>query len=215
MIKRELYMNRIRPFIGGELIKVMTGIRRSGKSVMLELIKEELAEAGVAPSQMISINFEDMRYSHLQTATALHDEIIKRAEGIEGKAYLFFDEIQEVEGWEKCVNSLRVALDCDNVKCSAAHRAGVLPHADFVADLKGANGVECRKFHFLLPPFRLSVAPGLTSAAAYAFSALEREGRAVPAPSLPRRELPVPPRPPGRTSGTRRRGRMPAPPNPP
>ena len=55
MIKRELYMNRIRPFIGGELIKVMTGIRRSGKSVMLELIKEELAEAGVAPSQMISI----------------------------------------------------------------------------------------------------------------------------------------------------------------
>ena len=70
MIKRELYMNRIRPFIGGELIKVMTGIRRSGKSVMLELIKEELAEAGVAPSQMISINFEDMRYSHLQTATA-------------------------------------------------------------------------------------------------------------------------------------------------
>ena len=58
MIKRELYMNRIRPFIGGELIKVMTGIRRSGKSVMLELIKEELAEAGVAPSQMISINFE-------------------------------------------------------------------------------------------------------------------------------------------------------------
>lgn len=59
MIKRELYMNRIRPFIGGELIKVMTGIRRSGKSVMLELIKEELAEAGVAPSQMISINFED------------------------------------------------------------------------------------------------------------------------------------------------------------
>ena len=113
MIKRELYMNRIRPFIGGELIKVMTGIRRSGKSVMLELIKEELAEAGVAPAQMISINFEDMRYSHLQTATALHDEIIKRAEGIEGKAYLFFDEIQEVEGWEKCVNSLRVALDCD------------------------------------------------------------------------------------------------------
>lgn len=79
----------------------MTGIRRSGKSVMLELIKEELAEAGVAPSQMISINFEDMRYSHLQTATALHDEIIKRAEGIEGKAYLFFDEIQEVRGLGK------------------------------------------------------------------------------------------------------------------
>ena len=113
MIKRELYMSRIRPFIGGELIKVMTGIRRSGKSVMLELIKEELAAAGVDKSQVISINFEDMRYARLQTAAALHDEIIKRAADIEGKVYLFFDEIQEVADWEKCVNSLRVALDCD------------------------------------------------------------------------------------------------------
>ena len=113
MIKRELYMNRIRPFIGGELIKIMTGIRRCGKSVMLELIKGELTESGVSPSNMIAINFEDMRYSHLQTATALHDEIMHLAENIDGKVYLFFDEIQEVDGWEKCVNSLRVALDCD------------------------------------------------------------------------------------------------------
>lgn len=113
MIKRELYMSRIRPFIGGELIKVMTGIRRCGKSVMLELIKEELMEAGISPSQFISINFEDMRHSHLCTAKALHDEITEQAAGLEGKAYLFFDEIQEVENWEKCVNSLRIALDCD------------------------------------------------------------------------------------------------------
>lgn len=49
MIKRELYMSRIRPFIGTELIKVMTGIRRCGKSVMLELIKQELTESGVSP----------------------------------------------------------------------------------------------------------------------------------------------------------------------
>ena len=63
MIKRELYMSRIRPFIGGELIKVMTGIRRSGKSVMLDLIKEELVESGIDSAQFISINFEDMRYA--------------------------------------------------------------------------------------------------------------------------------------------------------
>ncbi len=113
MIKRETYMSRIRPFIGSELIKVMTGIRRSGKSVMLELIQEELRESGVHPSQFISINFEAMRYAHLQTASALHDEIIQRAAGIDGKVYLFFDEIQEVRDWEKCVNSLRVTLDCD------------------------------------------------------------------------------------------------------
>ena len=113
MIKRELYMSRIRPFIGSDLIKVMTGIRRCGKSVMLELVKQELTESGVHPSQFISINFEDMRYSHLQTAKALHDEITARAAEMEGKVYLFFDEIQEVKDWEKCVNSLRVSLDCD------------------------------------------------------------------------------------------------------
>ncbi len=113
MIKRELYMNRIRPFIGTELIKVMTGIRRCGKSVMLELIKQELIESGVSETQLFAINFEDLSYSHLQTAQALHDEVIRRAKEIDGKVYLFFDEIQEVKDWEKCINSFRVSLDCD------------------------------------------------------------------------------------------------------
>ena len=113
MIKRELYMSRIRPFIRSDLIKVMTGIRRCGKSVMLELIKQELIESGVDSAQLISINFEDMNYSHLQTAQALHDEITRRVAEVKGKAYLFFDEIQEVTNWEKCINSFRVSLDCD------------------------------------------------------------------------------------------------------
>lgn len=106
-------MKRIRPFIGTDLVKVMTGIRRCGKSVMLDLIKEELAEHGVNRSQFISVNFEDLNFSHLQTAKALHEEITERAKKIDGKVYLFFDEIQEVADWEKCINSLRVTLDCD------------------------------------------------------------------------------------------------------
>jgi len=57
MIKREAYMRRIRPFIGKELIKVLTGIRQSGKSVMLKLIQEELVKQGVSTSQFISLNF--------------------------------------------------------------------------------------------------------------------------------------------------------------
>ena len=113
MIKREMYMSRIRPFIGTELIKVMTGIRRCGKSVMLELIKQELIDSGVNPAQFISINFEDMNYAHLQTAKALHDKITKRADDIDGRVYLFFDEIQEVKDWEKCINSFRISLNCD------------------------------------------------------------------------------------------------------
>ena len=113
MIKRESYMRRIRPFIGGELIKVMTGIRRCGKSVMLELVKQELLDSGVGAEQFITLNFEDLRNAPLCRAEALHAEILRRAAAIPGKAYLFFDEIQEVQEWEKCVNSLRVALDCD------------------------------------------------------------------------------------------------------
>lgn len=113
MIQREIYMRRIRPFIDGELIKVMTGLRRSGKSVMLELIKQELRERGVEEEQMITINFEDMEYSSLCTAQALHDEIQHRVKALQKKAYLFFDEIQAVTEWEKCVNSLRISMDCD------------------------------------------------------------------------------------------------------
>ena len=113
MIKRELYMKRIRPFIGNELVKVLTGIRRSGKSVMLDLIKEELLASGIDGGQFISLNFENMSNAHLCTAQALHEEIIRRASEIKGKVYLFFDEIQEVDAWEKCINSFRVELDCD------------------------------------------------------------------------------------------------------
>lgn len=113
MIKREMYMSRIRPFIGKELIKVMTGFRRSGKSVMLQLIQEELIAQGVQKQQFISFNFEKMGIEHLCNAKALHEEVIRLAEKIDGKVYLFFDEIQEVKSWEKCINSLRVDLDCD------------------------------------------------------------------------------------------------------
>lgn len=113
MIKREAYMSRIRPFIGSDLVKVLTGIRRCGKSVMLELIQEEITASGVDPSQFISINFENMSNAGLCTAQALHDEIICRAAKISGKVYLFFDEIQEVQNWETCINSFRVELDCD------------------------------------------------------------------------------------------------------
>lgn len=113
MIKRESYMARIRPFVDGDLIKVLTGIRRSGKSVMLELIKDELRARGVTEEQLVAFNFEDMRNAQLCAAEALHDELVRRAASIKGKIYFFFDEIQEVERWERCVNSLRVEMDCD------------------------------------------------------------------------------------------------------
>ena len=113
MIKREAYMSRIRPFVGNELIKILTGLRRSGKSVMLELIQAELLEQGVSASRFIKFNFEDMRNQELRTAETLHKEVTRRIADVEGKAYLFFDEIQEVYEWERCINSFRVEFDCD------------------------------------------------------------------------------------------------------
>lgn len=113
MINRELYMSRIRPFIGNDLIKILTGIRRSGKSVMLDLIKKELVSSGVNENQFISINFENLSNAHLCFADALHKEITTRISQITGKVHLFFDEIPEVSGWEKCINSFRVEFDCD------------------------------------------------------------------------------------------------------
>lgn len=80
---------------------------------MLNLIQEELVERGVNRQQFISLNFENMSNAHLCNAVTPHDEIIRRAANLEGKVYFFFDEIQEVAGWEKCINSFRVELDCD------------------------------------------------------------------------------------------------------
>ena len=113
MIKRERYMQRIRPFIGSDLVKVLTGIRRSGKSVMLDLIKEELKEDGVSDNQFISFNFESLANARYCTAEALYEEVANRISKVRGKAYLFFDEIQEVKDWERCINSARVDFDCD------------------------------------------------------------------------------------------------------
>ena len=100
MIQRETYMRRIRPFIDGDLLKALTGIRRSGKSVMLELIQEELRSRGVPRERFIALNFEKMENAGLCTAEALHSEILRRASGMQGKAYLFLDEIEEVRDWE-------------------------------------------------------------------------------------------------------------------
>ena len=113
MIQREYYMKQIRPFINTDLIKVLTGIRRSGKSVMLQLIQEELLSQQVRPDQMISLNFEDLANLPLCQPMALYQWIADKAAAIKGKIYIFLDEIQEVTNWERVINSLRVAFEVD------------------------------------------------------------------------------------------------------
>ena len=113
MTKRELYIEKIKPFIDKDIIKVLTGIRRSGKSVMLKLIMEELKQNKIDEKQFININFENLINRELTTADKLHEYILKKASEIKKKCYIFLDEIQEVKNWEKCINSLRVNEEYD------------------------------------------------------------------------------------------------------
>ena len=113
MTKRELYIEKIKPFIDKDIIKVLTGIRRSGKSVMLKLIMEELKQNKIDEKQFININFENLINIELTKADKLHEYILKKASEIKKKCYIFLDEIQEVKDWEKCINSLRVNEEYD------------------------------------------------------------------------------------------------------
>ncbi len=113
MVKRDLYLDQIIPLIDNELIKVITGIRRCGKSYMLGLIKDELINRGISENNIILINFESAKYRNVRNARELDLLIESLVENIDGRIYLFFDEIQNVDGWEKSINACRVDWDCD------------------------------------------------------------------------------------------------------
>lgn len=113
MIKRELYLKKIRNFIDKPVIKVITGMRRSGKSMILKLISQELLEKGISSQNIIYINFESLMFSDLTEFKSLYNHIIEKSQTLTEKVYILLDEIQEVEHWEKAVNSFMVDLDCD------------------------------------------------------------------------------------------------------
>lgn len=106
MIKREKYLKKIRPFYEQDLIKVITGIRRCGKSVILNQIMDELRQSGVKDEQIIYINFEFTDYIDINDAKKFNEFIEKKLIN-KNKYYVFFDEIQNVDRWEKVVNSLK------------------------------------------------------------------------------------------------------------
>lgn len=110
MIIREKILKKIRPFYNNELIKVLIGLRRSGKSVLLQQIMDELMESGVEKTQIIYMDFEDFRYSSVTNAEQLYHYICDRREN-EKKYYMFFDEIQMVDEFERVINSFRATWD--------------------------------------------------------------------------------------------------------
>ncbi|WP_443864342.1 ATP-binding protein, partial [Fusobacterium ulcerans] len=113
MIKRETYLNEIKNFMNKPVIKVITGMRRSGKSMILKLISQELLELGVNKNNIIYINFESLMFAELTEFKKLYEYIMEKSKEREGRVYILLDEIQEVKHWEKSINSLMVDLDCD------------------------------------------------------------------------------------------------------
>jgi predicted AAA+ superfamily ATPase len=113
MVPRAAYLQRLQPFMDTDLVKVLTGIRRAGKSVLLAQIADDLRARGVPDDHVITVSFEDSRHAALRSAAALEGFVVDRLAA--GRTYLLFDEIQEVSGWERCVNSLRAAHDVDIV----------------------------------------------------------------------------------------------------
>lgn len=110
MIKRELYLSRIRGFYDSTLVKILVGIRRCGKSVILKQIMEELKEKGIADDHILYINFEFIEYEELCDYKKLNAYVKEHI--VDQKLYyVLFDEIQNVEMFEKVINSLRASLD--------------------------------------------------------------------------------------------------------
>lgn len=110
MLNREIYLSRIRGFYDSDLIKILVGIRRCGKSVILKQIINELTQKGVDQNHIIYINFELIEYENLQDYKELN-RYIKNKILDEKKYYVFLDEIQKVDKFEDVVNSLRVSID--------------------------------------------------------------------------------------------------------
>jgi predicted AAA+ superfamily ATPase len=105
-------MERLRAYKDNKLIKVITGLRRCGKSTLLQLFKQELLNNGTASDHIIDINFELMSYDEIRDYRQFY-ELVKARIPDGGKCYLLFDEIQQVEHWEKAVNSLSVETEID------------------------------------------------------------------------------------------------------
>ena len=110
---RELYLKRIRPFYReNELIKVITGVRRCGKSSLMQLIANELIRDGVDEENIVYINLDKRPYRGVKKADQLESILASKLDPIKGDKYLFIDEIQNVRDFEEVINAFREDDDC-------------------------------------------------------------------------------------------------------
>lgn len=105
MIVRKRYLSQIEKFLNAPIIKIITGMRRVGKSTILNQMKEQLIQSGIPNENIVHINMELFAYSHLKNAADLHSYVTDQLKGKGGQKYIFIDEVQEVEEWERAVQS--------------------------------------------------------------------------------------------------------------
>lgn len=113
MIKRKTYLDQIIPLIDKPLIKVITGVRRSGKTVLLKQIQEYLLSSGCDKNRIVYISFESKANAYLKNTDTLYRYLLDAGKNAAEKVYIFLDEIQSVPAWEEVVSSLLVDLNCD------------------------------------------------------------------------------------------------------
>ena len=114
MILRKHYLEQAIPFVDQDLIKIFTGIRRSGKTVLMKQMKDWLLDHGRTPDQVLLLNMESLQVRRKAQDGHLYEEILSYAKAHpQKKLYLFFDEIQDIPEWQLFINSLRVDINCD------------------------------------------------------------------------------------------------------
>jgi predicted AAA+ superfamily ATPase len=113
MIERISHLNKLLPFVDKPVIKVITGIRRCGKSTILKQIVQKLENKNVRSEQIILINMELMEFDHLKNYLDFYSYIKEKQSKLKGKFYVLIDEVQEVNEWEKAINSLLAEQNCD------------------------------------------------------------------------------------------------------
>lgn len=168
-VARSIYLEKIKPFINAPVVKVITGIRRCGKSVMMSQVKDYLLQNGTDEKRILFLNFESLTDERVKSV----DSVITAAKQMQNvfpsqKLYFFFDEIQELKGWEKLVNSFLIDFDSDiyitgsNAKLLSGELATYL----------GGRYIEIKMFTFsFAESFRALklLRPGITKDEAFAF----------------------------------------------
>lgn len=153
VIERRAYLDMIKDYIDNPMIKVLKGIRRSGKTELLKMIINEIKSRGVKTSQIIYINYESFSSREYSDSLTLYNYIEKRSQEVDDKLYIFLDEIQEVEEWEKVIRSIRIDFSCDiyltgsNANMLSGELATLLAGRYFAIEVLPLSFCEFKKFY--------------------------------------------------------------------